>query len=215
MIQRGGMRVLPAQPGPGEQPQRTGAGGAGHRRWPGTSRTWSRCRSGSTTSSATRPIGTAATSEPSSTSCLLILPPERIFAITTPDHKLTEWGQAYGSPEAVRGPRLDPLRGGLRARHRGHRHRPGERARGPGREPAWCSPNRPRRTPPPSSTPAGSKSSGPTSTTRSPPRSRSRLGASCRSGPVRPDARSCEASKEEPEHVPRCAPCRAVHAPAR
>jgi hypothetical protein len=32
---------------------------------------------------------------------LLILPPERIFAITTPDHKLTEWGQAYGSPEAV------------------------------------------------------------------------------------------------------------------
>ena len=32
---------------------------------------------------------------------LLVLPPERIFAITTPDHKLTEWGQAYGSPDAV------------------------------------------------------------------------------------------------------------------
>jgi lysophospholipase L1-like esterase len=32
---------------------------------------------------------------------LTILPPERIFAITTPDHKLTAWGQAYGSQEAV------------------------------------------------------------------------------------------------------------------
>ena len=32
---------------------------------------------------------------------LLILPPERIFAITTPDHKLTEWGRAYGSDDAV------------------------------------------------------------------------------------------------------------------
>jgi lysophospholipase L1-like esterase len=26
-----------------------------------------------------------------------ILPPERIFAITTPDHTLTEWGDAYGA----------------------------------------------------------------------------------------------------------------------
>jgi hypothetical protein len=29
-----------------------------------------------------------------------ILPPERIFAITTPDHTLTEWGDAYGSRES-------------------------------------------------------------------------------------------------------------------
>jgi lysophospholipase L1-like esterase len=32
---------------------------------------------------------------------LEVLPPERIFAITTPDHTLTEWGQAYGTREAV------------------------------------------------------------------------------------------------------------------
>jgi lysophospholipase L1-like esterase len=32
---------------------------------------------------------------------LELLPPEHIFAITTPDHTLTEWGQAYGSHDAV------------------------------------------------------------------------------------------------------------------
>jgi lysophospholipase L1-like esterase len=32
---------------------------------------------------------------------LEVLPPEQIFAITTPDHTLTQWGQAYGSREAV------------------------------------------------------------------------------------------------------------------
>ena len=32
---------------------------------------------------------------------LLILPPERIFAITTPDHTLTRWGDKRGSREAV------------------------------------------------------------------------------------------------------------------
>jgi lysophospholipase L1-like esterase len=31
----------------------------------------------------------------------LVLPAERIFAITTPDHTLTEWGKAYGSHEVV------------------------------------------------------------------------------------------------------------------
>jgi hypothetical protein len=32
---------------------------------------------------------------------LLVLPPERIFAITTPDHKLTGWGQTYGTEDTV------------------------------------------------------------------------------------------------------------------
>lgn len=32
---------------------------------------------------------------------LLVLPAERIFAITTPDHTLTEWGRERGSSEAV------------------------------------------------------------------------------------------------------------------
>jgi lysophospholipase L1-like esterase len=32
---------------------------------------------------------------------LLIVPPERIFVITTPDHTLTEWGKAYGPSEVV------------------------------------------------------------------------------------------------------------------
>ena len=32
---------------------------------------------------------------------LLVLPAERIFAITTPDHTLTRWGEAYGSSEVV------------------------------------------------------------------------------------------------------------------
>lgn len=39
---------------------------------------------------------------------LLILPPERIFVITTPDHTLTEWGKAHGSSELV-----DSLNGDL------------------------------------------------------------------------------------------------------
>lgn len=32
---------------------------------------------------------------------LVILPPERIFAVTTPDHTLTEWGRARGTHAAV------------------------------------------------------------------------------------------------------------------
>ncbi|MEX1297004.1 MAG: SGNH/GDSL hydrolase family protein [Candidatus Limnocylindrales bacterium] len=32
---------------------------------------------------------------------MLVVPAERIFAITTPDHTLTEWGKAYGPPEVV------------------------------------------------------------------------------------------------------------------
>ena len=31
----------------------------------------------------------------------LLLPPERIFVITTPDHTLTEWGKAHGPSEVV------------------------------------------------------------------------------------------------------------------
>ena len=33
---------------------------------------------------------------------LLLLPPERIFVITTPDHSLTEWGAVYGPREVAR-----------------------------------------------------------------------------------------------------------------
>jgi lysophospholipase L1-like esterase len=33
---------------------------------------------------------------------LTILPPERIFAITMPDHTLTDWGRYYGPPEESR-----------------------------------------------------------------------------------------------------------------
>jgi lysophospholipase L1-like esterase len=32
---------------------------------------------------------------------LAFMPPDRIFLITTPDHTLTEWGRAYGPPEAI------------------------------------------------------------------------------------------------------------------
>ena len=69
-----------------------------------------------------------ATSPPSSTSSCRSCRPERIFAITTPDHTLTEWGRARGSQEAV-----DALNAILHEEAaargiEGHRHRARERA---------------------------------------------------------------------------------------
>jgi len=43
---------------------------------------------------------------------LLLLPPERIFAITTPDHTLTEWGDAY-APRAIGSAAVAELNGTL------------------------------------------------------------------------------------------------------
>ena len=66
---------------------------------------------------------------------LTVLEPERIFAVTTPDHTLTEWGRERGSHEAVEALNAS-LQAEAEAWHHGHRHRAGERTRVPRSEPA-------------------------------------------------------------------------------
>ena len=180
---------------------RPAAPGGGARR-----RTWSRSRSGSTTSSpGTSASRTTASTWPASlTRCSTMLPPDRIFLITTPDHTLTRARRRLrlrARPAARTSPEANAILAdaGSRAGHPGHRHlrrqrtgrrrpEPGGRARGP--------------TPAPSSTPAGWRSSARGCAGCSWERSRSTLGVTCPAGPVRPVTRSREASKEDRLSMP-------------